>query len=190
MLRLKEKYKKEVIKEMMKRFGLKSEMAAPRVEKVVLNIGLGKMLSGKGTKEREKALEPIVKTLAMISGQQPILTESHRSIAGFKVRAGSIVGAKVTLRGSRAYDFLERFINIALPRSRDFRGLEEKSVDRNGVLTIGIREHIIFPEVSAERAQDIFSFEVTIKTTAKNREQAMTLFRLIGFPLKVVKEKE
>lgn len=184
MLSLKEKYKKEVAPAMMKKFGYKSIMAVPRIEKVVLNMGVGKRTSGMGGKEREKVLAPILENLALITGQKAVLTKSHRSISGFKVRAGAIVGAKITLRGPKANDFLERLINIALPRSRDFRGIEEKAVDKQGNLTIGIKEHIIFPEVSTERVEEILSFQITVKTATDNREQGLELLKLLGFPIK------
>lgn len=184
MLSLKEKYEKKVVPEMMKKFRHKNKMAIPKIEKVVLNMGVGKLVSGMGGKEREKTLAPILENIALITGQKSIFTKSHRSISGFKVRAGAIVGIKTTLRGPKANDFLERLINIALPRSRDFRGIEEKAIDKQGNLTIGIKEHIIFPEVSTERAQDILSFQITVKTTTNNREQGLELFRLLGFPIK------
>ena len=184
MSRLKEKYHSEVVPSMKREFGYESIMAVPRIKKVVLNMGVGKRVSGMGGKEREKILAPILENLVLITGQKAVLTKSHRSISGFKVRAGAIVGIKTTLRGPKANDFLERLINIALPRSRDFRGIEEKAVDEQGNLTIGIKEHIIFPEVSTERAQDILSFQITVKTTTKSREQGLELFRLLGCPIK------
>ena len=189
MLTLKEKYEKNAAPEMMKKFGHKNKMAVPKIEKVILNMGVGKRISGMGGKEREKILAPILENLALITGQKSVLTKSHRSISGFKVRAGAIVGIKTTLRGAKANDFLERLINIALPRSRDFRGIEEKAVDKQGNLTIGIKEHIIFPEVSTERAQDILSFQITVKTTTNDREQGLELLRLLGFPIKINKSQ-
>lgn len=184
-VRLKEKYQKEVIPIMQERFGYKNIMSVPRIEKVVLNIGMGKMLSGKGSDEAKKFQEFILQELALISGQRPILTRARKSIAGFKIRKGATVGAKVTLRSKRMYDFLGRLIHTSLPRSRDFRGIKKESVDKKGQLTIGIKEHIIFPEIFPEKAKQIFSFEITIVTTAKKEEEAIELFRLLGFPLKV-----
>jgi len=181
---LKEKYEREAIPQMMERFGYKNKMAVPKIEKVVLNIGFGKKVSGKTGKEEEKIRGFILNDLTLIAGQKPILTKARKSISGFKVRRGSVVGAKVTLRGQKMYDFLDRLVNIALPRSRDFRGIDKKSIDQAGNLTLGLKEHIIFPEVSAEKAQDILSLELTTKTTAKNQGQGLQLFRLLGFPIK------
>jgi len=184
MLRLKEKYEKEVVPAMMEKFGYKSIMAVPKIEKVVLNVGFGKMVSGKSSQEREKIQNFILKELSMISGQYPVLTKARKSIAGFKIRKGMPIGAKVTLRRQRMYDFLDRLIHIALPRSRDFRGIDPKSIDRQGNLTIGIKEHICFPEIQPEKATQIFGLEITVVTTAKSREESLTLFRLLGFPIK------
>ena len=120
----------------------------------------------------------------MISGQKPIITKARKSISGFKVKKGQPLGAKVTLRGKRMYDFLERLIYIALPRSRDFKGIDQKSLDKSGNLTIGIKEHVCFPEISLEKVKFIFGLEVTIVTNAKKREHALELFKLLGFPIK------
>ena len=188
MLRLKEKYRKEVVPFMVKEFAYKTIMAVPKIEKVVLNMGVGRRLVGQGLKERKKSLVPILKDLMAITGQHALLTKAHRSISSFKVRAGVIVGIKISMRGQRACDFLDRLIHIALPRSRDFRGIDSKSIDRSGNLTLGIKEHIIFPEVSAERDQDILSFEITIVTSSKTRKEGLALFKALGFPIK--KEKK
>jgi len=181
---LKEKYEKEVVPAMMKKFGYKSKMAVPKIEKVVVNVGFGKMVAQKTPKEREKIINEITNTLALICGQKPVVTKARKSISGFKVRKGMIIGAKVTLRRKRMYDFLERLIHIALPRTRDFRGIDPKSIDDQGNLTIGIKEHIVFPEASSESTSRIFGFEITIVTSAKTKEEAEELFRLLGFPLK------
>ncbi len=184
MLYLKEKYNKEVLPAMMKRFSYKDKMAVPKIEKVILNIGFGKKTTGKSGKEREKIQEDISKKLNLIAGQKLIATIAKKSISGFKVRKGVAVGLKTTLRGQKMYDFIDRLIHIALPRSRDFRGINQESVDGAGNLTIGIKEHIIFPETPAERAQDILSFGITITTNAKTKEEGLELFRLLGFPIK------
>jgi large subunit ribosomal protein L5 len=181
---LKEKYEREVVPKMMEKFGLKNKMAVPKIEKVVINAGFGKLISDKDSEEQKKIQEAIIRDLALISGQKPILTKAKKSISGFKLKKGTPIGAKVTLRKKRMYDFLERLINIGLPRSRDFWGIPESSVDKNGNLTIGIKEHIAFPEVSPEKTKFIFGFEVTVVTNAKDREKGLELFKLMGFPIK------
>jgi large subunit ribosomal protein L5 len=185
MLRLKEKYQKEVIPQMMKKFGYKSAMAVPKIEKVVINTGFGKLVVGKTSDEQKKIRESILNDLALICGQRPILTEAKKAISAFKIRRGMFLGARVTLRKKRMFDFLERLIHIALPRSRDFRGIDTKSFDKKGNLTIGIKEHIVFPEVSPEKIKQIFGFEVTVVTTAKTREEGIELLKLMGFPIKL-----
>jgi len=170
---------------MMEKFGYRNIMAVPRIEKVVLNIGFGKIVSGKSSKEREKIQESILNDLSMIAGQRPILTKAKKSISGFKIRKGMPVGAKVTLRNQKMYDFLDRLIHIALPRSRDFRGLPTTAFDKRGHLTIGIKEHICFPEILPEKVKQILSFEITVVSTAKSKEESIELFRLLGFPIKV-----
>jgi len=184
MLRLKNKYKKEVITAMKEKFGYKSVMAAPRIEKVIVNTGFGRLISGKTSEEQKKIYDLILNDLSLICGQRPVLTKAKKSIAGFKTRIGMPIGAKVTLRGNKMYDFLDRIIHIALPRSRDFRGIDKKSFDNKGDLNIGIKEHIVFPEVSPEKAKTIFGFEITVVTTAKNREEGIGLLKLMGFPIK------
>jgi large subunit ribosomal protein L5 len=183
-MRLPEKYKKEVIPEMMKKFGYKNPMAVPKIEKVIINTGFGRLVVGKTGEEQKKILNGILDDLALITGQYPILTKSKMSIAGFKIRKGLAIGAKVTLRRKKMYDFIERLIYIALPRSTDFRGIEPSSFDKKGNLTIGIKEHIVFPEVSPEKTKNIFGLEITIVTNAKKREEAIELFKLLGFPIK------
>lgn len=184
MTRSQEKYRKEVIPAMVQKFGYRSVMAVPRVEKVVLNTGFGKLIAGKTGDESKKILEAIVKDLSHISGQHATLAKARASIAGFKVRQGMPIGAKVTLRGARMHDFLDRLIHIILPRSRDFRGLHSTSFDKNGNLSIGISEHIFFPEILPEKARNIFGLEVTITTKAKTKEEGVELLRLMGFPIK------
>ena len=182
---LKEKYQKEVAPEMMKKFGYKSIMAVPRMRKAVLNTGFGRLIvNSKTSDEQKKIYTSIMDDLSAICGQRPVLTLAKKSISTFKTRQGMPLGAKVTLRGKKMYDFLEKLINIALPRSRDFRGLEISSVDNNGNLSVGIKEHIIFSEVSPEKTRAIFGFEVCVATDAKSKERGLELFRLLGFPIK------
>ena len=181
---LKEKYEKEVVPKMMKKFGYKNKMAVPKIEKVLINVGFGKLISEKTGDEQKKIQQALLEDLAQISGQRPVLTKAKKSISGFKIRKGLPIGAKATLRRGKMYDFLERLINTALPRSRDFWGIPADSVDKNGNLTIGIREHIAFPEISPEKVKFIFGFEVSIVTTAKNKEEGLELFKLMGFPIK------
>jgi len=184
MLRLKDKYQKEVIPQMMERFGYKNKMAVPKIEKVVVNTGFGRLISGKTSEEQKKISEAILEDLSLICGQRPVLTKAKKSISGFKIRKGMPVGGMVTLRGKRMYDFLERLIHIGLPRSRDFRGIELRSFDKKGNLTLAIEEHIAFPEISPEKVKNIFGFEITIVNNAKNREEGIELLRLLGFPIK------
>ena len=185
MLRLKEKYQREVIPAMMEKFSYRSKMAVPKIEKVIINTGFGKLVVGKTSDEQKKIRESILNDLALICGQRPILTEAKKAISAFKIRKEMPLGAQVTLRKKRMFDFLERLIHIALPRSRDFRGINPKSFDKKGNLTIGIKEHITFPEVSPEKIKQIFGFEITIVTTAKSREEGIELLKLMGFPIKM-----
>ena len=170
------KYRKEVIPAMRAKFGYKNIMQVPKISKVVLNIGTGKHVKD------EKMLEKIEKDLSLLTGQKPVPTVSKKSIASFKIREGMKIGYKVTLRKSKMYDFIDRLISIALPRTRDFRGLNPKSFEK-GVLNIGISEHSIFPEIHYESLKDVFGLEVSVITSAKNKEEAGELLRLIGFPL-------
>ncbi len=185
---LKEKYEKEIIPEMIKKHGYKNKMAVPKINKVVLNIGFGKKVASKTPKERGKMGQAIAEHLSLIAGQKAVLTKSRKSIATFKIRKGMKIGAKITLRGKKMYHFVDRLINVALPRARDFRGIETKNVDQSGNLTIGIKEHIIFPEVSTEKMQNIFGFQVTVETTAKTKDQALVFLRMLGFPIKTLKQ--
>lgn len=151
----------------------------PGIEKVVLNTGVGRFV------KEEKMLEQVQNNLSLIAGQKAVPTKAKKAIAGFKIREGIIVGFKVTLRKKRKDDFLTRLINIAFPRTRDFRGLEVKSVDKEGNLTLGIKEHIVFPEISADTIKSIFGFEITIVLKyVKNRDQAIEIYRKLGFPFK------
>lgn len=184
MINLKEKYQKEVVGAMKKKFGYKNDMAVPKIDKVVVNTGFGRLVSDKTSDEKKKIQESIAHDLSLICGQAPVLTKAKKSIAGFKIREGMIIGAMVALRRKKMYDFLDRLIHIALPRSRDFRGIDAKSVDAAGNLTIAVKEHISFPEISPEKSKVMFGFETVIATTAKNKEQGLELFKLLGFPIK------
>ncbi len=178
MPRLQEKYRKTVISAMQKSFGIKNIMAVPKIEKVVVNTGVGRIA------KEDKIVERIAKDLTMIVGQKPVFKKAKKSISGFKLREGVSVGISVTLRGKRMYDFLDRLIAIALPRSRDFRGIETKNFDKMGNLNFGIRESSIFPEINYENVKDIFGLEVTVVTTAQNREKGIELLRQMGFPIR------
>lgn len=177
-------YTKTAIPALKKAFEYRSVMAVPRIEKVVVNTGFGKLVSGKTGNEAKKAAEEILKDMAAFTGQKPALTAAKKSIASFKLREGIPIGAKVVLRRKRMYDFLDRLLNIVLPRSRDFKGIDEKSIDAAGNLTIGFAEHIFFPEIALENVKTIFGLEITIVTTAKTREEGLKLFQELGFPLK------
>ena len=183
-MRLKEKYKKEVVPKMMEKFGYKNPMEVPKIEKVVVNIGFGRLVVGKPGSEREKIQEHILKTLSLITGQKAVLTKAKKSISSFKLRKGMPIGAKVTLRRKRMYDFLEKLILLVLPRTRDFRGIPLTAFDKNGNLTLGFKEYTPFPEVIPEKEKGIFGLEVTVVTTSKNKEEGIELFKLLGFPIK------
>jgi len=181
---LKEKYNKEVVPEMMKRLGYKNRMAVPSIKKVVLNSSFGKEAVSKTGAEREKIQNLIMQDLSLIAGQKTNLVKSKKSIAGFKLREGLEIAAVVTLRKQKMWDFLERLIYLSLPRSRDFKGLDPKSIDKNGNLSIGFREHIFFPEIFTEKEKTIIGLEVTIVTNAKTKEEGLELYKLMGFPMK------
>src|SRR3989344_4397458 len=173
------KYRKEVVPAMQKKFGIDNIMAVPKIQKVVINVGIGKM-----TKD-DKFIEKAQRDLALLSGQKPVFRKAKKSISGFKSREGTNIGMVVTLRGKRMYDFIDRLIHVALPRSKDFRGLDIKNFDSNGNLNLGIKEHNIFPEVTYESLKDIFGLEVTVVTSARNREKGIALLKLMGFPLRL-----
>ena len=176
--RLKEKYFTDVVPQLQQRLGYASVMQIPRLEKIVLNIGLGEAI------QNPKALEMAGKDLAAISGQRTVITRAKRSIAAFKIKEGMPVGMMVTLRGKRMYDFLDKLISIVLPRFRDFRGLSTDSFDAQGNYNIGIREQIAFPEVDYDTVDKVRGFQATVVTTAKNREEARSLLELLGMPFK------
>ncbi|MDO8676166.1 MAG: 50S ribosomal protein L5 [Candidatus Azambacteria bacterium] len=170
--------KNKIILFLKKELNAKNPMALPRAEKVTVNIGLSRALKD------EKFLEIVMRDLALITGQKPKETLAKKSIANFKTRKGMVIGAMITLRGPRMYDFMSRLVNIALPRTHDFRGINAKSLDKKGNLTIGVKEHIVFPEISGEEVRNIFGFEITITVKAKNKEEALALYKAIGFPIK------
>jgi len=170
-------FKTKIVPELQKALELKNVNAVPRVLKVTLNVGLSRAL-------REPAFIDVAdENLRKISGQKPIRIKAKKSISNFKIRQGMIVGAKVTLRGKRMYDFLEKLISITLPRVRDFRGLSPKIIDRNGSMNIGLRESIAFPEIRADEIEKIHGLEISITTSAKNHQQGVELFKALGFPL-------
>jgi len=173
----KEKFIKDVVPEMMKEFQYQVPIAVPKIEKIVVNIGTGKV------RDKKDTVENIVNHLTLITGQRPYPRAAKKAISTFKMRQGEVIGYKTTLRGKRMYDFLDRLVNLAIPRMRDFHGISLKSIDEGGNLTLGIREHIVFPEIIGENIRDIFGFEITIVTNAKSRDEAIKLFRLLGFPL-------
>lgn len=182
-IKLKEKFKSEVIPAMKEKFGYKSEMQVPRIKKVVLNTSFGKQIAGQSNDEQKKVAEFVVGELGTLSGQKAVMTRARKSIASFKLREGMVIGVKVTLRGEKMNDFLERFISLTLPRTRDFRGINPKSFDEKGNMTVAVREHIVFPEILPEKAKNIFGMEVTVVTTAKNKEESRELLKLLGFPI-------
>lgn len=178
MNKLKEKYNKEVKKSLQGRRSEKNVMAVPKITKVVINCGIGKFL-----KEKE-AVENIFEGVRDITGQKPVYSKAKKSVSGFKIRQGQEIGIMVTLRGERMWSFLERLIYAALPRIRDFRGIDTKNFDRQGNLNLAILEQIVFPEIAAENVRNIFGLQITIANTAKNREEGIELFRMLGFPIK------
>ncbi len=177
MNRLQEKYLKEVIPAMKAKFNFRNDLAVPKVLKVTINSGIGKF------KQEQKILDEIANDITQIAGQKAVFTLAKKAIASFKTRQGQAIGLKATLRGQRLYDFLVRLINLALPRTRDFRGLPSSAVDSNGNLNIGIKEQIIFPEISHENVKTIFGLEVCVTTTARNQREGLELFKLMGFPI-------
>ena len=178
MVNLKQKYINEITPQLKDSLGLVNVMAVPRITKITLNMGVGEAIGDK------KALESAVSDLALISGQKPVVTKARKSIAGFKVRQGWPIGAKVTLRRNRMYDFLERLIGIAIPRIRDFRGISPKQFDGRGNFSMGISEQIIFPEIDYEKIDKIRGMDITITTTARNDAEGLALLKAFNFPLK------
>ena len=177
-------YQEKARPQMKKDFSIKNPMALPRISKVVINTGIGKVLKD------TKRVEEIVESLEAISGQKVVMTKAKKAIAGFKIREGLEVGVRVTLHGKRMWDFLDRLFNVALPRVRDFQGLQPSIIDQGGNCNIGIKEHMVFPEITPEKVQHMFSFQINIVTTARNKEEGEALFRLLGLPLQVVENKK
>lgn len=178
MNRLKEKYQEEVVPALLKALDMNNVMQAPGLEKIVLNIGLGEAL------DNPKALEAAVGDLTTITGQRPVVTKAKKSIANFKLREGRLIGAKVTLRGEKMWAFLDRLINVALPRVRDFRGISPNSFDGRGNYTLGLREQLIFPEIDYDKIDKIRGMELTIVTTANTDSEATELLQLLGMPFR------
>ncbi len=176
MARLQEKYSKEVAPALMEKFGYKSVMQIPKLEKIIVNIGCGE------AKENAKALDSAVSDLAAITGQKPVITKAKKSVAAFKVREGMPIGCKVTLRGAKMYEFLDRFFNVALPRVRDFRGISANSFDGRGNYSVGVKEQLIFPEIDYDKIDKIRGMDIIMVTTAKTDEEARELLTLMGAP--------
>ena len=177
-MNLKERFKKEMIPVIQERLGLTNVNAVPKVTKVVINMGVGEAVNDK------KHLESAVNDLTAITGQKPVVTKARKSVASFKIRDGWPLGCKVTLRGDRMYDFIERLVNIAIPRERDFRGLNPKSFDEQGNYSLGIKEQIIFPEINYDNIDKIRGMDVCINTSANNNEDAKVLLEVLEFPFK------
>ncbi|MCK5317289.1 MAG: 50S ribosomal protein L5 [Anaerolineales bacterium] len=173
---LKERFEKEILPTLMKEFNLGNPMRVPKIEKIVVNVGVGEAI------DNAKALDAAVGDMTIITGQQPVVTKARKSIANFKLREGSSIGAKVTLRGERMWSFFDRLVNVAMPRTRDFRGVSPNSFDGRGNYTLGIREQLIFPEIGYDKIDKIRGFEVTIVTTAPNDELGHRLLQLLGMP--------
>jgi large subunit ribosomal protein L5 len=176
--RLREKYQREVVPALTKEFGFKNPMEVPKVEKVVVNIGLGEAL------QNPKAMEAAIGDLTTITGQKPVVTRARKSIANFKLREGQAIGAMVTLRGERMYEFLDRLVTLALPRIRDFRGVSRRSFDGRGNYSIGLREQIVFPEIDYDKVDKLRGLEVAIVTTARNDNEGYALLKNLGMPFR------
>jgi large subunit ribosomal protein L5 len=178
MARLKELYRNEVVPELVKRFGYQNLMQVPKVEKIVINVGVGDAI------QNVKLLDNAVEELAAITGQRPVVTRARKSIANFKLRAGMAIGCKVTLRRDRMYEFLDRLINASMPRIRDFRGVSGRGFDGRGNFCMGVREQIIFPEVNYDKIEEIHGLGITIVTSAETDEEAKVLLALLGVPFR------
>ena len=178
MARLREKYKNDIAPALAKEFEIKNPMAIPRVEKIILNMGLGEASAN------AKILDVATEELKTISGQKPVITKAKKSIAAFKLRQGMAIGTRVTLRGSRMYEFLDRLISVALPRVRDFRGVSAKAFDGRGNYTLGVREQLIFPEIDFNKVDKTRGMNISIVTTATNDDQARSLLKALGMPFR------
>lgn len=179
------KYIKEIIPIMKEKFNYKNALAVPKVVKVTVNIGINRAKSEKDS----QYVEIVEKTVAEITGQRPVKNLAKQSIAGFKIRKGLVVGVSTVLRSHRMHDFLTKLINVTLPRIRDFRGIPEKSIDQGGNLSMGIKEQIVFPEVSPEKTERLHNLQIVITTNAPNHEQGLELFKLMGFPIRSKEDK-
>jgi large subunit ribosomal protein L5 len=178
MSRLRERYQKEIVPALAKEYSYKNVMAIPKLEKIVINIGMGEAI------QNSKLLDAAVDELSLIAGQRPVITRAKKSIASFKLRKGMTIGCMITLRGERMYEFLDRMVSVALPRVRDFRGLSTKSFDGRGNYTIGLRDQLIFPEIDYAKVNKIKGMNITLATTAKTDDEARTLLRLLGIPFR------
>jgi large subunit ribosomal protein L5 len=178
MSRLKETYEQDLMPALTKEFRYTSPMEVPRLKKIVLNMGLGEAI------QNIKVLDASMEELALIAGQRPVVTRARKSIASFKLREGMPIGCMVTLRRGRMYDFFDKLVNVALPRVRDFRGLSDKALDGRGNFTVGIKEHIIFPEIDYDKIDKIKGLNITIVTTAKTDEEGKALLKMMGMPFK------
>ena len=178
MAKLHDIYRQEVISKLTEQFGYKTVMQVPRIEKITLNMGVGEALDDK------KALENAAADLAAISGQKPLITKARKSVASFKIREGQNIGCKVTLRGERMWEFLERLISIAMPRIRDFRGVSDKSFDGKGNYSMGVREQIIFPEIEYDKVDKVRGLDITITTSARTDEEGKALLAAFNFPFR------
>ena len=176
MARLKDKFSTEVAPAMMEKFGYKNVMQIPKIEKVVINMGVGEAVGN------PKVLDAAVSDLTMIAGQRPVVTKAKKSIAAFKIREGMAIGTKVTLRGERMYQFLDKLLNVSLPRVRDFRGVSPRAFDGRGNYTLGIKEQLIFPEIEYDKVDKIRGMDIVIVTTAKSDEEAREMLKLMGMP--------
>lgn len=183
MSRLKEIYNKEIVPALMADLGLKSVMSVPRIEKVVINVGIGQ------NKINPSLTKAVSENLKAITGQKPAIRRARKAISGFKIREGEDVGLIVTLRGERMYDFMDKLANITLPRLRDFRGLAVKSFDKDGNFSLGLKEQLIFPEISHEKAETVHGLEISFRVKNSDSEKSLKLLEKIGFPFNVVKEK-
>ncbi len=178
MARLRERYKNEIVADLKKRVGYTNVMQVPRVEKVVINMRVADAL------QDQRHLDKAVEELTLISGQRPVITRAHRSIAAFKLRAGNPIGCKVTLRGERMYEFLDKLFSIALPRIKDFKGISTRSFDGRGGMNIGVREQLMFPEIEYDKVDKIRGMDITIVTTARTDEEGRELLRSLGLPIR------
>ena len=178
MNRLMERYQNDVVKSLVEKFNYSSSMQAPKVEKIVLNIGVGDAVSN------SKLLDEAVNELTLITGQKPVITRAKKSIAGFKLREGAPIGCKVTLRGERMYEFLDKLVNVSLPRVRDFRGVSNNSFDGRGNYTLGVKEQLIFPEIDFDKVNKLRGMDIVFVTTAKTDEEGHELLAQLGMPFK------